>query len=60
MPDRFALPLIALLATGLIVLAMIWPQGQGALSPPPFGHKLGPVIPEALSAKLQPKPAAHP
>jgi hypothetical protein len=40
MPDRFALPLLALVAIGLIGLALVWPQGQGALSPAPFGHPL--------------------
>ncbi len=40
MPDRIALPLIALVAASMIALAMVWPQGQGARSPGPFGHRL--------------------
>lgn len=43
MRDRFALPLLALAALAMIVLAMVWPQGQGAPSPPPFNHPLGPL-----------------
>jgi hypothetical protein len=33
MLDRFALPLLALLAMAMIALALVWPQGQGARSP---------------------------
>lgn len=43
MPDSIALPALALLAAGLIALAMVWPQGQGARSPAPFGHALAPI-----------------
>jgi hypothetical protein len=43
MPDRFALPLLALVSIGLIGLALVWPQGQGAASPAPFGHPLAPL-----------------
>jgi hypothetical protein len=43
MPDSLALPVIAIVAAGLIALALVWPQGAGAPSPPPFGHPLGPV-----------------
>jgi hypothetical protein len=38
MPDGIALPAIALLAAGLIAVALVWPEGQGAPSPAPFGH----------------------
>ncbi len=38
MLDRLALPLIALTAAMIILLAMAWPQGYGARSPSPFGH----------------------
>ncbi|HEY2709035.1 MAG TPA: hypothetical protein VGI95_13370 [Caulobacteraceae bacterium] len=44
MPDGLALPLLGFVATCLIALALVWPQGQGARSPAPFGHKLT-VIP---------------
>lgn len=40
MPDAVAYPLLGLIAAGLVALALVWPQGQGAPSPPPFGHPL--------------------
>ncbi len=43
MPDRLFFPLVALIALALIALAMVWPQGQGARSPPPFGHPVAPM-----------------
>jgi hypothetical protein len=36
----------------LIARAMVWPQGQGARSPAPFGHPLAPV-----QAASPPRPA---
>jgi hypothetical protein len=48
MSDGVALSILSLLAVGLIALAMVWPQGQGAPSPAPFGHRAaalsGPVV----------------
>jgi len=38
LPDRAFYPLAALLAVALIALASVYPQGQGARSPKPFGH----------------------
>jgi hypothetical protein len=38
MSDRLFFSLLALTAAGLIALALVWPQGLGAPSPPPFGH----------------------
>jgi hypothetical protein len=35
--DRVFFSGLALLAIGLIALAMVWPQGYGARSPGPFG-----------------------
>jgi hypothetical protein len=35
--------LAALMALLLIALGLVYPQGLGARSPAPFGHKLGPV-----------------
>jgi hypothetical protein len=43
MSDGVALSILSLLAIGIVALAMVWPQGQGAPSPPPFGHPLRPV-----------------
>ncbi|MGA0600032.1 hypothetical protein ACO2Q3_04930 [Caulobacter sp. KR2-114] len=42
MSDRIALPLLALLALGLVGLALAWPQGLGRRSPAPFGHAPAP------------------
>jgi hypothetical protein len=40
MRDRYVLPLLALIALGLIALAVVWPQGQGRRSPAPFGRPM--------------------
>jgi hypothetical protein len=39
MLDRLYLPLLALGAAAAIALALVWPQGLGDRSPPPFGHE---------------------
>jgi hypothetical protein len=39
MLDRFYLPLLALGAIAAVGLALVWPQGLGDRSPPPFGHQ---------------------
>jgi len=43
MRDRFALPLLVLIAAAMIALALVWPQGQGARSPAPFARPLAPT-----------------
>jgi hypothetical protein len=66
MPDRIALPLLVLIAAAMIGLALVWPQGQGAESPPPFGQPLAPMAqptaPRAPSVpvKSEPKPSIRP
>jgi hypothetical protein len=61
MPDSVVLSLTALLAAGLIALALVWPQGQGALSPRPFGHPLAPIeAPAAGKLATLRGPAAAP
>jgi len=57
MPDFIAYPLIGLAAAGLVALAMVWPQGQGAQSPAPFGRPLAAYAPP-LAAPALAKPAA--
>ena len=52
MPDGLALPATALLAVGLIALALVWPQGQGARSPPPFGHRVA-ALPSPITSALK-------
>jgi hypothetical protein len=36
--DRLYLPFLGLAAVAAVALAMVWPQGLGDRSPPPFGH----------------------
>ena len=43
MPNSVYFTLTAALAAGLIALALVFPQGLGTRSPPPFGHRMGPV-----------------
>jgi len=50
MLDRFAFPLIALVAAAVIAMAMIWPQGYGARSIGPFGHTPIQQTPEMRAA----------
>jgi len=67
MPDGLALPAIALLAAGLVALALVWPQGEGARSPAPFGHAVAglpaPVIQvmksRAVRAEAKALPLTH-
>jgi hypothetical protein len=49
-----AFPLVALIALALIGLSMVWPQGQGARSPAPFGHEVAPVKPPATAPAPDP------
>jgi hypothetical protein len=56
MSDRFALPLLALLALGLVALALVWPQGLGRRSPGLFGHPV--AAPAPSPAPVAPAPAA--
>jgi hypothetical protein len=56
MPDQIVYPALALLAAALIALALVWPQGQGAPSPAPFGQPLHPVdqgVAHAVAAVLR-------
>ncbi len=39
LPDRVFYPMAALAAAALIALALVWPRGEGASSPKPFGAK---------------------
>jgi hypothetical protein len=48
MSDGLALSAIALIAAGLVALALVWPQGQGAASPPPFGHRVS-ALPQQIT-----------
>ena len=60
MSDGIALPCLALLAIGLVALAMVWPQGQGARSPAPFGHRVTAMTTPTLTANDNPIPLRGP
>jgi hypothetical protein len=47
MGDRVFFVGLALIAAGMMSLAMAWPQGLGRPSPTPFGHPLAPLAPRA-------------
>jgi hypothetical protein len=54
MSDAFFFALMGLLAAGMVALALVWPQGLGVVSPPPFGH---PTAAELRAALPKPVPA---
>ena len=56
MSDRLVLSLIALAALALIGLSLVWPQGLGRPSPPPFGHPLAPLAQPPHLASPTPQP----
>jgi hypothetical protein len=64
MSDGVALPALALTAIGLVALALVWPQGQGARSPAPFGHPLAalpaPIIQTLKNQAISPEALKHP
>ncbi|HEV2364100.1 MAG TPA: hypothetical protein VGS12_07890 [Caulobacteraceae bacterium] len=43
MRDRLFLAFMLLAALAMIGLALVWPQGEGAPSPPPFGAPAAPA-----------------
>jgi hypothetical protein len=45
MSDRVFFSGMAALAAALVALALVWPQGQGARSPRPFGEPLAQPAP---------------
>ena len=45
MSDRVFFSIMIALAVALIGLALVWPQGQGARSPAPFGKPLAQPAP---------------
>lgn len=55
MSDGFFFTLLGLATAGMIVLALVWPQGLGAPSPAPFGRPL-----PAPASAAAPAPPAEP
>ncbi len=53
MNDRVFFSLCALIAIGLIALALVWPQGLGARAPEPFGRPPAQPPPGAARAPAQ-------
>ena len=50
MLDRLYLPLLAVLTIAVVALALVWPQGLGDRSPPPFGRAPVQRTPEVRAA----------
>ena len=56
MRDRVLFPLMGVAALAMIALALVWPQGEGARSPAPFGHPMTPPPPAPGSVPAKPQP----
>ncbi|HWE98308.1 MAG TPA: hypothetical protein VG248_00760 [Caulobacteraceae bacterium] len=54
MNDAVFYSLVVLAAAAMVALALVWPQGLGAPSPAPFGHRLTPERPAAAAAPVRP------
>jgi hypothetical protein len=59
MLDRLYLPFLGLAAVVAIALSLVWPQGQGARSPGPFGHTPEQQTPAARAAMQRENEAAQ-
>jgi hypothetical protein len=59
MLDRLYMPFLALAAVAAIALSMVWPQGQGARSPGPFGHLPEQQRPDVQAAMRRENEAAQ-
>jgi len=56
MLDRLFLPGLLALTALIVALAMVWPQGLGDRSPPPFGHapvQRAPQVQAAMKAETE-------
>jgi hypothetical protein len=51
MSDRVFFGACGVIALGLIALALVWPQGEGARSPGPFSRPLSQPPPSAAPAE---------
>lgn len=59
MLDRFYLVLLGLAAIGSVSLSLVWPQGLGDRSLPPFGHDPVQRSPEMQAAMRRETEAAQ-
>lgn len=59
MLDRFYLGLLGLAALLAVGLSLVWPQGLGDRSPPPFGHQPVQQTPEMQAAMRRETEAAQ-
>jgi hypothetical protein len=59
MSDRYYLGLLGLGALLAVALALVWPQGLGDRSPPPFGHEPVQRSPEMQAAMRRETEAAQ-
>lgn len=50
MLNRLFFPALAVAAAAMVALALVWPQGLGDRSPPPFGHTPVQRTPEMRAA----------
>lgn len=57
--DRFYLALLGLGSVAAVGLALVWPQGLGDRSPPPFGHQPVQQTPEMQAAMRRETEAAQ-
>jgi len=57
MTDRVFYPLMILTLAAVVALAAVWPQGDGARSPGPFGH--APTQQTAAARAAQAREAAR-
>jgi hypothetical protein len=59
MLDRLYLPFLGIVAAAAIALSLVWPQGQGARSPGPFGRTPEQQRPEIQAAMQRETEAAQ-
>ena len=60
MANAVTFVLMMLAAAAMVALALVWPQGQGAVSPPPFGHPLAPLAAPHATVPPENRNAAAP
>jgi hypothetical protein len=51
MNDKLFYPLVIISIVFMVALALVWPQGEGARSPAPFGHAV--IQPDRIRAQKE-------